>query len=203
MGELSRIVARSGRKGVSMEEKRKPNEIVGNRGKIHIAEGVISSIAGLAVAEVRGLGKARESLADQVARVFSRGKGVEMKLEEDAVKFTLRVSLQYGQPIPTTAQKIQETVARRVKEMAGLQVSGVDVYIQEIQFPEEVEQARFTEDELQSRIMEIIRAHPEGIKLADIGQVLGIDWRLLTSTAKRIVSEGKARKEGKEYFPIG
>ncbi len=187
-----------------MEEKSKPNEIAGDRGRIHIAEDVIAAIAGLAVAEVKGLGRTKESLADQVARAFGgRGRGVETKLEEDAVKFTLRVALQYGQPIPATAQQIQRTVARRVQEMTGLKVSGVDVYIQEIQFPEEAEESGLPEEELQSRILEIIEAHPEGIKLADIGQILGINWRLLTSVAKGIVNEGKARKEGKEYFPIG
>lgn len=45
--------------------------------------------------------------------------------------------LGYGQPIPRVAQKIQETVARRAEEMTGLRVSGVDVYVQELQLPRE------------------------------------------------------------------
>ena len=39
--------------------------------------------------------------------------------------------------IAELAQQIQETVARRVEEMTGLQVSGVDVYVQGVQFPQE------------------------------------------------------------------
>ncbi|MFQ6090947.1 MAG: Asp23/Gls24 family envelope stress response protein [Candidatus Bipolaricaulia bacterium] len=119
------------------EERRKSgaSELVEELGRITISEEVITTIAELAVAEVKGLGEMKGSLADQVARVFGgRGKGIETKLEDDTVRFKMRVSLRYGQPIPQVAQKIQETVARRVEEMTGLRVSGVDVYIQEIQF---------------------------------------------------------------------
>lgn len=119
-------------------EKRKASELIEGLGKITISEEVITTIAELAVAEVKGLGEVKGSLADQVARVFGgRGKGVETKLEDDAVRFSLRVSLQYGQPLPQIAQEIQETVARRVAEMTGLRVSAVDVYVQDIQFPQE------------------------------------------------------------------
>lgn len=184
-----------------MEEKRrKANELAGELGKITISEEVITKIARLAVAEVEGLGEVKGSLADQVARVFGgRGKGIETKLEDDTVRFSLRVSLQYGQPISQVAQKIQGAVARRVAEVTGLRVSGVDIYIQEVRPPEEAEVA---EDELYYRILEVIEAHPEGIKLADIGRVLGVNWRLLTSTARRIIEEGKASKEGKKYLPL-
>jgi len=122
------------------EERRESgaSELVEELGRITISEEVITTIAGLAVAEVKGLGEMKGSLADQVARVFGgRGKGIETKLEDDTVRFKMRVSLQYGQPIPQVAQKIQETVARRVEEMTGLRVSGVDVYVQEIQFAQE------------------------------------------------------------------
>ncbi|MFQ6033252.1 MAG: Asp23/Gls24 family envelope stress response protein [Candidatus Bipolaricaulia bacterium] len=122
------------------EERRKSgaSELVDELGRITISEEVITTIAERAVAEVKGLGEMKGSLADQVARVFGgRGKGIETKLEDDTVRFKMRVSLRYGQPIPQVAQKIQETVARRVEEMTGLRVSGVDVYIQEIQFAQE------------------------------------------------------------------
>jgi len=155
----------------------------------------------LAVAEVEGFGEVKGSLVGQAARVFGgRGKGVETKLEDDSVRFKMRVSLQYGQPIPHMAREIQETVTRRVEEMTGLRVSGVDIYIQEIQLPRPAEP---TDDELYYRVLEVIESHPEGIKLADIGKALGMDWRLLTSAARRIIAEGRARKEGKEYFPPG
>nr|NIV34536.1 hypothetical protein [Anaerolineae bacterium] len=67
-------------------EKRKASELIEGLGKINISEEVITTIAELAVAEVKELGEVRGSLANQVARVFGgRGKGVETKLEDDTV----------------------------------------------------------------------------------------------------------------------
>lgn len=119
-------------------DKRQVSQAIPGLGRLTISEEVFTAIAELAVAEVKGLGKAKGSLVEQVAQIFGgRGKGVEAKLEEEAVRFDLRVSLQYGQPIPAVVQQIQEAVTRRVEEMTGLKVSAVDVYIQEIQLPPE------------------------------------------------------------------
>ena len=37
--------------------------------------------------------------------------------------------------------------------------------------------------------------------LPEIGDHLGLGWRGLTSYVKRLMDEGKVKKEGKEYFP--
>ena len=37
--------------------------------------------------------------------------------------------------------------------------------------------------------------------LAEIGDQLGKGWRGLTSYVRRLMDEGKVRKEGKGYFP--
>ena len=55
--------------------------------------------------------------------------------------------------------------------------------------------------ELLSRVYEVIREHPEGVTLERIGEELGLGWRGLTSYIRRLIDEGKVRKEGKEYFP--
>jgi len=119
-------------------ERRRVSEVAGQLGKISIAEEVITTIAELAVAEVKGLGEVKGSLANQVARVFGgRAKGVETTIEDDSVRFALKVSLRYGQPIPEVAQEIQRAVAQKVEEMTGLRVSGVDIYVQELELPQE------------------------------------------------------------------
>jgi len=137
---VSGLMAEEDKEGKKKEkkEKRRASELVEGLGRITIAEEVITQIAELAVAEVEGLGEMKGSLPERVARIFGGGgKGVETELEDDTVRFSLRVSIRYGQPIPQVAQKIQETVAHRVEEMTGLRVGGVDVYVQEVQFPQE------------------------------------------------------------------
>ncbi|MCR4404231.1 MAG: Asp23/Gls24 family envelope stress response protein [Candidatus Acetothermia bacterium] len=121
-------------------EKGRVSQEIPGLGRLTIAEEVFVAIAEQAVGEVKGLGKTKGSLVEQVAQIFGgRGKGVEAKVEDGTVKFDLRVSVLYGHPIPAVAQQIQEKVTRRVEEMTGLKVSAVDVYIQEVQLPREPE----------------------------------------------------------------
>lgn len=183
-------------------ERRKASEIIGEVGKIGIAEEVIASIAGLAASEVEGLGKIKGGIAEGLAGIFAgRQRGVETELGEDSVKFSLKVGVQYGQPIHKVAQEIQRSVIKGVEEMTGLKVSGVDVYVQELQFPEEAE-TEVAEEELYDRALKIIEDHPEGIRLADIGKLLSVDWRILIAPVNRLIEEGEVRKEDKEYFPV-
>lgn len=55
--------------------------------------------------------------------------------------------------------------------------------------------------ELQEKILRIIQESPEGISLPEIGEKLGMNWRLLTSLTSELLREGKIKKEGKQYFP--
>ena len=57
--------------------------------------------------------------------------------------------------------------------------------------------------ELKERVLGLIEAHPEGVTLPEIGEALGLSWRGLTSYVRRLIDEGKVRKEGREYFPVG
>jgi len=184
-------------------EKKKGNEIVGDRGKISIAEEVIAAIAARAASKVAGLAEMKGSVAEGIVEAFGGGRrGVETEIGEEDVKFSLKVAIWYGEPIYKVAQEIQGNVVREVGEMTGLRVGGVDVYVQELQFPEEAKEAKLAEEELYHRILEVIEDHPEGIKLTDIGRALGVSWRRLTAFAGQLVEEGRVRKEGKEYFPL-
>ena len=57
--------------------------------------------------------------------------------------------------------------------------------------------------ELKERVLGVIEARPEGVTLPEIGEALGLGWRGLTSYIRRLIDEGKVRKEGREYFPVG
>jgi len=51
-------------------------------------------------------------------------------------------------------------------------------------------------------ILEVVKRHPEGIKLVDIGNELGVNWRTLVEIIKHLVDEGKVEKVGNMYYPI-
>ena len=49
----------------------------------------------------------------------------------------------------------------------------------------------------------MIGKHSEGIKLAEIGEALGRDWRGLIPITKELIGENKIRKEENLYYPVG
>jgi uncharacterized alkaline shock family protein YloU len=125
-------------KGKGGEKRHRASRPLGALGRLTISDEVFAAIAERAVAEVQRGGLPGPA----VLLIGGRGKGVEARLEDDeTVRFSLRVSFPYGEPIPLLSQEVQERVAARVGEMTGLRVSAVDVYIQEIRLPLEEELA--------------------------------------------------------------
>lgn len=55
--------------------------------------------------------------------------------------------------------------------------------------------------EVEEIILEIIARHSEGIKLVEIGNELGVDWRTLIGPSKFLVDEGKVEKIDNLYYP--
>ena len=52
-----------------------------------------------------------------------------------------------------------------------------------------------------NRVLEVIAKHPEGIRLVDIGNELGVDWRGLIATVKPLVDEDRVEKIDSLYYP--
>jgi hypothetical protein len=57
-------------------------------------------------------------------------------------------------------------------------------------------------DELQTKILKVIRHSPKGISLAEAGKKLDIEWRKLIGPAKHLMEEGMIRKKESHYFPV-
>lgn len=65
---------------------------------------------------------------------------------------------------------------------------------------EEAEEA-FEEGEIKDRVLRVIQAHPGGIKLVEIGKVLGIAFIRATKPLQELLAEVKVTKRDKEYLP--
>ena len=52
------------------------------------------------------------------------------------------------------------------------------------------------------QVLVLIKKHPEGLKLTEIGVELGKDWRWYIPTVKELMGENKIRKETNLYYPI-
>ena len=59
-----------------------------------------------------------------------------------------------------------------------------------------------TEISLEERVLEFIERHPEGVRVGDMEEPLGVTRLRLGRIAKSLLNEGKVRKEDNLYFPL-
>ncbi|MBI4256863.1 hypothetical protein HY626_02290 [Candidatus Uhrbacteria bacterium] len=61
-----------------------------------------------------------------------------------------------------------------------------------------------TEDEdkdaIKAEILAVLKKHPEGMKLRDLGNFLGVNWRSLVGLVGSLLRQGKLEKLNGVYF---
>lgn len=114
-------------------------KVVENMGIVKISDEVVSVIAGLAAAEIKGIVGMSAGLAGGITQIFSSkknlSKGVKVTVGEESATIDLVVVVEYGVKIPEVAAAVQDSVKRSVESMTGLVVSAVNVYVQSIVLP--------------------------------------------------------------------
>ncbi|WP_026881319.1 Asp23/Gls24 family envelope stress response protein [Clostridium akagii] len=112
-----------------------------NMGIVKISDEVVEVIAGLAAADVKGIIGMSDSLVGGISHVLSGKKnlarGVKVNVGEDSASIDINLVVQYGVRIPEIAASVQENVKRAVESMTGLNVSGVNIYVQNVIIPKE------------------------------------------------------------------
>lgn len=101
-------------------------------GSIRIADEVVSIIAGLAAIEVEGVAAMSGGWGTGIAEILGRknlGKGVKVEVGEKEAAIDIFLVVEFGFPIPSVAQKVQEQVKSAVENMTGLRVTGVNVHV--------------------------------------------------------------------------
>ena len=108
-------------------------------GRITVAPAAIAQIVGRVAAECYGVvgmslrapGPARE----RVTRLLPRGKpqrGIIVRDADGAVALDLYVVVAYGLNLAEVAATVRSQVAYEVERLTGLQVTSVDVHIQDV-----------------------------------------------------------------------
>lgn len=117
----------------TMESTRPP-------GKTTIAPEVLLTIARLTALQVKGVSRLC-SVPGGVNRLFRRGfeEGVRLEITDDMVFADLYVSLKSGVNIRSVSRNIQKEVGRAISEMVGMHVGRINIHIEDIDYPEEVE----------------------------------------------------------------
>ena len=108
-------------------------------GTITYANEVVSVIAGVAANEVEGV--AGMCAGGGISEVFGRNKnitkGVKVELGTEETSVDIYLVIEYGTPIQTAAQNVQENVRKAIETMTGLHVVRVDVHVQGVSFEKE------------------------------------------------------------------
>lgn len=119
--------------------------LVTDDGRTTIADAVVTKVAGLACREVNGV----HDMGSGAARTFgtlkavlpvgsddpSPTQGVSVEVGERQAAIDLDVVVDYGVSIPDVAQAIRRNVIDRVGRMTGLEVTEVNVAVDDVYVP--------------------------------------------------------------------
>jgi uncharacterized alkaline shock family protein YloU len=108
-------------------------------GIVKISDEVVSIIAGLAAAEIKGIIGMSSGIVGGFTQMLSGkkniSKGVKVSVNEDSAVIDLYIVVEYGVKIQEVAEQAQQNVKRAVETMTGLSVSAVNIYVQNVQIP--------------------------------------------------------------------
>lgn len=122
--------------------------LVTDRGRTSIADSVVAKIAGIAAREVDGVhnmgtGAARAigSIRDRVSSSKNSGvtQGVSVEVGERQAAIDLDVVMEFGVSIVDASNAIRDNVSRRIERMTGLEVTEVNISVDDIWLGEEEE----------------------------------------------------------------
>ena len=104
-------------------------------GATTIAPNVLVTTARLAALSIQGV-SAVAPVPGGVNRLFRRGsgEGVRIEINEDAVSVDLHLVLTKDTNVRDVSRKVQEEVARAIEDIVGMQVTQIDVHIEDIDY---------------------------------------------------------------------
>lgn len=124
-------------------EKRPERTVKNDVGSIRIADEVVGIIAGLSATEVPGVAGMSGGLVGGIAEMLGKknlSKGVKVEVGEREAAVDLYIIAEYGERIPDIALGVQENVKRAIESMTGLDVVQVNIYVQGVDFAQEVKE---------------------------------------------------------------
>jgi uncharacterized alkaline shock family protein YloU len=127
------------------------NALATSAGKISVADGVVSKIAGLAAREISGV----HAMGAGATRAFgaikqripgssgpSVSQGVSVEVGETQAAIDLDIVIEYGVSVSDLGRSIQRNVKQSVERMTGLQVVEVNVTVDDVYLGDDDEEGK-------------------------------------------------------------
>ena len=120
------------------------DEDLDSEDSLTFSNGVIEKIVAIAMREVPGVVGMKGTWFNRVQDAFGASdstKGVTVEVTpESAVRVNISVLIEYGAYAPQVFEDVKRAVVKQVTGMTGLEVAGVNLRIEDVLTPEEVEQ---------------------------------------------------------------
>lgn len=120
-----------------------------NDGQVKISDEVISIIASIAASEIEGVNSAASGFVDGLSSLFTKKsytKGIKVELKDNDAVIDMTITIDYGFKIHDVAEQVQSKVKREVENMTGLNVTRVNVIVQNVVIPKEEPTEEETEE---------------------------------------------------------
>lgn len=112
-------------------------------GNVRISNEVISIIAGVAANEIDGVVSMSGGITGGITEMLGMknlSKGIKVDINEKEANIDIFITVEYGIKISEIGVKVQKNVKDTVENMTGLEVKSVNVNIQDVSFPKEVQE---------------------------------------------------------------
>ncbi|EHR61440.1 Asp23/Gls24 family envelope stress response protein [Saccharomonospora cyanea] len=127
-------------------ERASSDPLSSDAGRISVSQSVVSKIAGVACREISGVhdmgttggrtvGAIRERIPGSSGPSVSQGVGVEVGETQAAID--LDIVVEYGISIAELGRSIQRNVKQTVERMTGLEVTEVNINVDDVYLPDE------------------------------------------------------------------
>ncbi len=102
-----------------------------SQGTITIATTVLNTIARLTALSVPGVARMGNN-----GQLLQPASGTLVKVVNDKVKADIYIVVRSDANFYETGQKIQQDVTRAIKEIVGMDVQAINVFIQDVEYPQ-------------------------------------------------------------------
>jgi uncharacterized alkaline shock family protein YloU len=111
----------------------KTNEL----GAIRISDSVISSLVRKAALSVEGVSRLASTFVDNIAEIVGSRKtsyrSININMDEDRVEIEVKLNIKFGYKVPEVAGNVQTAIVEAVEHTTGMNVTSVNVIVQEIE----------------------------------------------------------------------
>jgi uncharacterized alkaline shock family protein YloU len=118
------------------------SDIEPTEGRTTIAPEVLLTIARLTTLSVPGVHRVWQIPTGSVKKVLKKGhvgEGIAIEIIDEVVYADIYVVLQKNVNVRDVSRKIQVEVTRAISEMVGMTVGSINIHVEDIYYPEEVE----------------------------------------------------------------